>query len=398
MFRLFGFDVKVRTGFVIFLALIAFIYPDGYGIYLAAAIAVFTLIHELGHAVAARSSGATASISLDFMAGYTSFSTPRPLRGARKALISFAGPLSQIVVSVTVLLAMGVEPWSIDSVRDGSIAARAIWWAGPMIGLLNLVPVLPLDGGHLAQTALEGVLRRPALREMAIVSVAVTIGVAVTMAATGNTGFVIFIAFLVIGQVQILQRTSNRAPKPQPAHAWADDGFMQSHAASPWQLAYRAAAAGRHDEAERLILADLLTDAADSSDRARWAPPYDAPAEALRAVVEVLPTELPQGNAYSQRVLAEVLLATGFPRAGGEYAAAGFDRHRTPMLAVLVARAAARMGDQANALQWARAALEAAAGRPEDERALVGRVLDLAPELDGVRADPLFLAGRAALH
>lgn len=398
MFRLFGFDVKVRTGFLIFLALIAFIYPDGYGIWLAAGIAVFTLIHELGHAIAARASGAKASISLDFMAGYTSFSTTKPLRGARQAMISVAGPLAQIVSSTAVLLAMGVQPWSIDSVRAGSDAASAIWWAGPMIGLLNLVPVLPLDGGHLAQTALEGVLRRPAMREMAIASVAVTVGVAVTMAVTGNTAFVIFIAFLLIGQVQILQRTSNKPPKAQPAHAWADDGFMQSHAASPWQLAYRAATAGRHDEAERIILADLLTDAGDSSDRARWAPPYDAPAEALRTVVEALPTELPQGNAYSQRVLAEVLLATGFPRAGGEYAAAGFERHRTPMLAVLVARAAARMGDHANALQWGHAAVEAAAGRPDEERSMVGRVLDIAPELDGVRADPGFLAGRAALH
>lgn len=398
MFRLFGFDVRVGSGFVIFLALIAFLYPNEYGLWLAGGIAVFTLIHELGHAIAARSSGAEASISLAFMAGYTSFSTPKPLRGARKALISFAGPLSQIVASVAVLLVMGIEPWSIDSVRAGSDAARAIWWAGPMIGLLNLVPVLPLDGGHLAQTALEGVLRRPALREMAIASVAVTVGVAVLMAVTGNTGFVIFIAFLLIGQLQILQRTSTKPPKPVPAHAWADDGFMQSQAPSPWQLAYRAAAAGRPDEAERLILADLSADAADSSDRVRWAPPYDAPAEALRTVVEALPTDLPQGNAYSQRILAEVLLATGFPRAGGEYAAAGFERHRTPMLAVLVARAAARMGDQTNALQWVQAAMEAVAGRPDDERAVIGRVLDIAPELAAVRADPAFLTGRAALR
>jgi Zn-dependent protease len=175
VFRLFGFDVKIRTGFVIFLALIAFINPNSFGLWLAAAIAGFTLLHELGHAVAARSAGAQAAISLDFMAGYTSFRPTRALGKAQRAMISLAGPAVQIVTSCAVLLAMGVDPLSLDSVRQSSDAATAIWWAGPMIGALNLIPVLPLDGGHLAQTGLEAVLRRPALREMAVASVALTV-------------------------------------------------------------------------------------------------------------------------------------------------------------------------------------------------------------------------------
>ena len=35
MFRLFGFDVRVGTGFVIFLALIVFLYQDAFGFWLA---------------------------------------------------------------------------------------------------------------------------------------------------------------------------------------------------------------------------------------------------------------------------------------------------------------------------------------------------------------------------
>ena len=53
---------------------------------------------------------------------------------------------------------MGINPLSIDSARS-SDAALAIWWAGPIIGIMNLIPVLPLDGGHLALTALEDVPR-----------------------------------------------------------------------------------------------------------------------------------------------------------------------------------------------------------------------------------------------
>jgi len=53
MFRLFGFPVHVRPGFVMMMVLIVVLYGDAYGLWLAGALAGFTLLHELGHAVAA---------------------------------------------------------------------------------------------------------------------------------------------------------------------------------------------------------------------------------------------------------------------------------------------------------------------------------------------------------
>lgn len=190
MFRLFGFDVHVRTGFLLFLGLIVFLYQDVFGLWLAGGLAVFTLLHELGHAVAARSAGAHAEISLDFLAGYTSFRPDpgRPLSRTRRAVISAAGPATQIAVSVGVLLTMGVDPLSIDSVRAGSDAAAAIWWAGPAIGALNLIPVLPLDGGHLAMTGLETFLGDRALRVMVVASITITGAGATLMAVSGRAG------------------------------------------------------------------------------------------------------------------------------------------------------------------------------------------------------------------
>src|SRR5690606_37266242 len=153
-------------------------------------------IHELGHAVAARSAGANADISLDFMAGYTSFrpAPGRPIGPWRRIVISATGPLTQIVVSLAVLLAMGVDPLSTSSVHQ-SDPALAIWWAGPVIGALNLIPVLPLDGGHLALTALDALIGPRSLRVMAIASIVLTTSFAVAMVASGRVGFVIFIVF-----------------------------------------------------------------------------------------------------------------------------------------------------------------------------------------------------------
>ena len=74
LFRLLGFPVHVGAGFVIFMVLLAFINEGGeFGWWLAGSVAGFTLIHELAHALVARRAGAEASISLEFMAGFTSY-------------------------------------------------------------------------------------------------------------------------------------------------------------------------------------------------------------------------------------------------------------------------------------------------------------------------------------
>jgi Zn-dependent protease len=393
---LFGFDVRVRLGFILFVALVAFINPGPLGIWLACSLAVLTLLHELGHAVAARSAGAEAEISLDFMAGYTSFRPRRPISKSRRALISIAGPGVQIVVSVALLVAMGVNPLSTDSVHQ-SDASLAIWWAGPVIGLLNLIPVLPLDGGHLAMIGVESVLRRSALREMAIISIAITIGGALALSIAGHPGFVIFIAFLLISQVSLLQATSRKGRIGARPSTWGADGvsLLPGGRPSPWQSAYQAVQAGEPNRAQRIIVEDLVR---PSPAGARpWSPPTDAPLEALQAVVRTLPPELPPGNSYSETVLAQILLATGETKRAGEYAARRFDEHRTPLLATVVARAAARMGDPANALLWVRAAADSADRGEGNDRAAVAFVLDNAPELVALRADDEFRAARTLL-
>src|SRR5262249_39703638 len=157
----FGFPVDVRPGFLVLLTLFALVYSgqgEGeLGIWLACSVAVFTLIHELGHAFAARATGAKASIALDFLAGYASFEPTRELKRWERAGISLAGPAVQIIAGSLALLAMGVNPLDYDHARE-SAATLAIWWAGPLIGLVNLVPVLPLDGGHIVMSGLDAII------------------------------------------------------------------------------------------------------------------------------------------------------------------------------------------------------------------------------------------------
>jgi Zn-dependent protease len=404
MFRLFGFDVHVRTGFLIFLGLIVFLYQDRLGVWLAAGIAVFTLLHELGHAVAARSAGAEASISLDFLAGYTSFRPDpnRPLSRSRRAVISAAGPVTQITISVVILLAMGVNPLSLDSAR-ASDASLAIWWAGPAIGALNLIPVLPLDGGHLALTGLEAFLGKQALRTMLIASLVLTGAGAVLLFSTDYGGFGIFVAFLLINQFQMLQSTAKPGSKGHPAsrfinaeaQAWQTGrpGMLEpGQRLSPWFEAHVALDKGDQGGAMGVILADLR-----NTKPPRWMPPTAATADQLRAIVDVLPRDLPAGNDFSARVLADILLALGDTQRAGEYAASAFAQHRTSPLASVVAQSAARLGDLDNSLRWLHAASEASKSEPEGYQRLLTRTIDSSPDFAVLRTHPDFQGIRASL-
>jgi Zn-dependent protease len=401
MFRLFGFDVRVRAGFMIFLGLIVFIYQDRFGLWLGASIAAFTLLHELGHAVAARSAGAEASISLDFMAGYTSFRPSVPLSRLRRASISAAGPLTQIVISVAVLIALGVNPLSVDNARQTD-ATAAIWWAGPMIGLLNLIPVLPLDGGHLAQTALEIFIGKRAFRVMAIASLIMTASAGFFMFASGRGDFGIFIFFLLMNQLQLVQMTSpKRMGQPiKNAHdaesaAWLTGrpGMLEpGQRLSPWYQAHRCLAKGDEAGAVRSILDDLA-----STSEPRWTLAAAANRQQLKAIVDVLPADLPVGNPYGTRVLADVMLAVGYPQRAGSYAAEAYGRHRTSILATTVARAAASMGDDTNALLWLAAAKDSAVTENEVFLSVLARVMDTAPEFTSIRQSLDFGTLRSAL-
>lgn len=149
-----GFPTRIRPGFGIFLLVILIIYPAPLGIWVALAMGAFTVVHELGHALAARRSGCTASISLDFMVAFAAYSSPKELGWRTKVFITIAGPGLQIGSAVAVLFAMGVNPLDRNDITS-SAASAAVWWAGIALGALNLVPLLPLDGGAIVAAIAE---------------------------------------------------------------------------------------------------------------------------------------------------------------------------------------------------------------------------------------------------
>lgn len=371
MFRLAGFPVHVRPGFLMFMALIVILYGDRFGLWLAASLAVFTLIHELGHAMAARRAGAQAEISLDFLAGYASYVPTRELSRAEHAWISFAGPAIQIVTSVAVLAVMGVNPTDSTSFR-ASEATLAIWWAGPMIGLMNLIPVLPLDGGNILLNGLDRLLPGRAMRLTTWFSISVTAAMAVLLLTSPRyRGLGVFVAFLMITQFQLL--------------------FANRPVQSPWDAASAALRGGKTRRARRLLTAALTQPATEQSPT-----PVRLSDDEAAALVDVLPEPLPRGEPWNEYVLANLLVRLGRYEDAAHYAADGYERHPHALGAATVARAAAALGDDETAIGWLRAAAGAGAGAGTSSAGLA-TVIDSSPELVNLRRHPDVVAIRRTL-
>jgi Zn-dependent protease len=104
---------------------------------------VSILVHELGHALVSRAFGATAWIRL-YSFGGLCYSDRRHSKW-RDIAVSVAGPGAGFCLGGLVLLANHFNPT--DNPFGRYCLLQAVWvnfgW-----GALNLLPVLPLDGGH----------------------------------------------------------------------------------------------------------------------------------------------------------------------------------------------------------------------------------------------------------
>ena len=386
-FRLFGFPIHVRVGFLLFIALVVVTNGPELGGWIAGSAAVLILLHELGHAFAARATGAEAEISLDFLAGYASFVPVRPLKPWERAGISLAGPAVQIGVSLAVLFSMGIDPLDRNSYAS-SAPALAIWWTGPVMGLFNLVPVLPLDGGHVVLAALDRIIPAHSRRLMLWFSVALTVvGGIYLISHPRYNGFAYFVIFPLLVQIQMLtagkqQSAAQRSPVARAeSRAWATgdvSAFPDGALPSPWFRAAQQLDQGHAAVARDLVLADFREPHPPT-----WWPPDTAPTDRIAAVAALLPRPLPTGHLLGEHTLGNVLLRIGAHDEAAHYAAGSFQRRRTTTSALTVARAAAALGDRDVALGWLRAAVDA-----DTDPAGAAHTIDLAPELAGLRTDP----------
>ena len=106
------------------------------------------LLHELSHALVARRLGLQVrAITLHFLGGFTQLEPHRP-SPRRDFLVAFAGPVVSLAVGGLALLAAQPIDAAVPEYLLGALAVSNL-----VVGAFNLLPALPLDGGHMLRAA-----------------------------------------------------------------------------------------------------------------------------------------------------------------------------------------------------------------------------------------------------
>ena len=356
--RVLGFPIHVKPGFLVFMVLIVGLYRDEFGVWLAGSIAAFTLLHELGHAVAARRAGATAEISLDFLAGYASYTSERPLSRSAEAGIALAGPVTHITAGLLVLVAMGVNPLvAVErgqhvGVGRGVVGGRGDRRVQPDPGAaarrrqrrdVGARP-LPARAGPSRDDLRQPRHHHPRRRRPR---------------PHRYRGLTVFLAFLLMMQLQMIFEE------------------REDNAVSPFDDAAAALRDGDEAKAVRIVVKAMRRESP------RPLVPAPLPDDELRRLLAALPRPLPTGDPWTEYVLANLLVHGGQHREAAEYGAASYARTHQPLLAATIARAAAGLGDETTATNWLREAIDSGASREG-----IATIIDRAPELATVRQRP----------
>ncbi|NNC74330.1 MAG: site-2 protease family protein, partial [Acidimicrobiia bacterium] len=191
-----GIDITVDLGLGLFAALMTYAinldfgsaFPDLSGrtrLLIAVAIVVLffagVLVHELSHSLVARTKGIPVNRIRLFLFGGVSELESDPATPSDEFQISIAGPIASLAVAAVFGAVWLVVPWE-PAIR----AARILTLASAAVGVFNLVPGYPLDGGRI----LHAVMWSRTGDSMRATQVAVTSGRVVAWGLIG-VGFVL---------------------------------------------------------------------------------------------------------------------------------------------------------------------------------------------------------------
>ena len=155
-------------------------------------------LHEMGHALGARMFGiGTLDVTLTFFGGYARL-TRQPRTTLEEIVVSFSGPAANLLLAAGLYFFLNSH--SSDGVANHSW--EILWrlqMANLFLGLFNLLPGYPLDGGHIAQAVLARFMRRNRARVITgYIGVAVGFLLIALGIQGGGFGFTVLVGILLI--------------------------------------------------------------------------------------------------------------------------------------------------------------------------------------------------------
>lgn len=231
-FPLFGIPVTVRPTFWLVAVVLGLSLREDPGLLATLVVIVFVsvLVHELGHALTARRFGAEVAITLTTFGGYTEWSHRGTMSPGRRALVAAAGSALGIVLGLAVYGALfATRPWG----GRGAAVASMVVWVNIGWGVLNWLPIRPLDGGHLVLALLDLLRVRRADRVASVVFLVTGLGAVAAALYFELTFAAVLAGFMTWLEVSRLLPSPADGPPPDfsyddPAETSEDDGERRS--------------------------------------------------------------------------------------------------------------------------------------------------------------------------
>ncbi|CAN5794962.1 hypothetical protein BH24ACT15_BH24ACT15_04480 [soil metagenome] len=401
-FRIGDIPVRVDTTFWIIMGLFGFQRATVGGsldvtliVEWIAMVFVGILIHELGHAVSFRAFGRKPSVTLYGMGGLTSASGA--LSPGKRLVTTLAGPGVGFALGGLALLLQRSGIWALprlDGLGLGELMSLSL--SAPFVadglaeiifldllfinvgwGLLNLVPLHPLDGGQSLQALLELIRLPHAARITSMIGVVIAAAAGMWALRTGNLFLLLIVVFLGLANVRRL--AALRRPAATPATPGVAGVYSQQlqHALA---LAEQALKQGQPDQAVEILQQEHTY--RPTVDSARVYTAILARTRRLDDLERVLSTRWDQLDPGTLTSAAAALVAGGRYDAGLRAAEGAWntDVQRNWQPAVTAAAARAGLRDIDGAIRW----LYTAADRGWADR----RRLQSDPLFAEVRADP----------
>lgn len=205
--RIAGIDVRIHATFWLLLGFVTLV-PLLAGKGLAAALGgaafvavlfAIVVLHELGHALAARRYGiGTLDITLLPIGGVARLER-MPENPKQEIVVALAGPAVNLALAgvlLVALLAVGSAPWVGLVSLGGEALLTRIFWANLLLFGFNLIPAFPMDGGRVLRAVMA--LRLDRVRATWIAA-RIGQGVAVVLGLLGlvSNPFLLLIALFV---------------------------------------------------------------------------------------------------------------------------------------------------------------------------------------------------------
>ncbi len=149
-FTLAGFPIQIHWSFFLVAALLGRSRDLYVLLVWMGVVFVSVLLHEMGHALVGRRFGMHPEIFLYAMGGLTSWRTGRRLTRGQSILVSVAGPGAGLLLGAVVWGIMLIDMPELNPLGQfalGRLLVVNIFWS-----LVNLLPILPLDGGNVMRS------------------------------------------------------------------------------------------------------------------------------------------------------------------------------------------------------------------------------------------------------